>query len=209
MTRYRLDSQFHCSYLESRGVPGKQAGNTGKIKSAGNTGKTRESISLSFPVHDFRWCNFGDATSGDVLSGDTTSGRACARDHFRHPLIAPPQMRGGWCFYTTYVTHGDKSWAKTKWMTGNQYKPNISLFIHDKDSIKENTIHWGDPHEAEHRFNRETNSSSAGVAGMLLHINGIFTIWKFKSSLYLKMCSSRYEVDVAVLLVFVSSSSGR
>ena len=48
MTRYRLDSQFHCSYLESRGVPG---------------GKTREVISLSFPVHDirwrnFRWCNF-------------------------------------------------------------------------------------------------------------------------------------------------------
>jgi hypothetical protein len=23
VTRYRLDSQFHCSYLESRGVPGK------------------------------------------------------------------------------------------------------------------------------------------------------------------------------------------
>ena len=43
VTRYRLDSQFHCSYLESRGVPGK------------TREKTREIISLLFPVHDFRW----------------------------------------------------------------------------------------------------------------------------------------------------------
>ena len=51
MTRYRLDPQFHCSYLDSRGVPEKPRE------------KTREIISLSFPVHDFRWrhfrwCNF-------------------------------------------------------------------------------------------------------------------------------------------------------
>ena len=41
--------EFHCSYLESRGVPGEIVGNTGK--------KTREITSLSFPfpVHDFRW----------------------------------------------------------------------------------------------------------------------------------------------------------
>ena len=38
-----LDSQFHCSYLESRGVPEKPRGK-----------KPREIISLSFPVHDFR-----------------------------------------------------------------------------------------------------------------------------------------------------------
>ena len=43
VTRYRLDSQFHCSYLDSRGVPGKP-----------RVEKTREIISLSFPVHDFR-----------------------------------------------------------------------------------------------------------------------------------------------------------
>ena len=36
-----LDIKFHCSYLESRGVP---------EKNAGNTGKTREIISLSLPV---------------------------------------------------------------------------------------------------------------------------------------------------------------
>ena len=39
VTRYRLDSQFHCSYLESRGVPGE---------------KKRGKLS---PFH-FRWCNF-------------------------------------------------------------------------------------------------------------------------------------------------------
>ena len=50
MTRYRLDSQFHCSYLESRGVPGKTREIPGK--------KKREIISLSFPVHDFRWRHF-------------------------------------------------------------------------------------------------------------------------------------------------------
>ena len=48
----------------------------------------------------------GDATSGDVISGDATSGRACAHDHFRHPLIAPPQIRFELCLYTTlhYIT---------------------------------------------------------------------------------------------------------
>jgi hypothetical protein len=45
-----LNSQFHCSHLESRGVPGKTREIPGK--------KTREIISLSFPVHDFRWRNF-------------------------------------------------------------------------------------------------------------------------------------------------------
>ena len=38
-------------------------------------------------------------------------------------------------------------------MTYNQYKPNISVFIRDTVSIKDNKIHEGDP-------------------GMLLHING-------------------------------------
>ena len=52
-----LDSKFHCSYLESRGIPGK----TRK--------KPREILSLF--------------VSGDVISGDATSGCACARDHFR------------------------------------------------------------------------------------------------------------------------------
>jgi hypothetical protein len=76
VTRYRLDPQFYCSYLDSRGVPG----------------KTREIISLSFPVHDFRWrhfrwCNF----------------RWC-NFRWRHdPPHNPPQIRGGWCIYTTDV----------------------------------------------------------------------------------------------------------
>ena len=38
-------------------------------------------------------------------------------------------------------------------MTCNQYKPNISVFICDTDSIKDNKIHEGDPYEAEHRLN--------------------------------------------------------
>jgi hypothetical protein len=38
-------------------------------------------------------------------------------------------------------------------MTCNQYKPNISVFIRDTDSIKDNKIHEGDPDKAEHCFN--------------------------------------------------------
>ena len=83
MTRYRLDPQFHCSYLDSRGVPEKPRG------------KKRGKLS----PFDFRF-----TTSGDVISGDATSGRACAHDHFRHPLIAPPQMRFELCPYTTNKT---------------------------------------------------------------------------------------------------------
>jgi hypothetical protein len=80
VTRYRLDPQFHCSYLDSRGVPEKPRG------------KKRGKLS---PFH-FRF-----TTSGDVISGDATSGRACARDHFRHHLTAPPQIRFELCLYTT------------------------------------------------------------------------------------------------------------
>ena len=47
VTRFRLDPQFHCLYLESRGVPGKTREIPGKKK-------PREIIPLSFPVHDFR-----------------------------------------------------------------------------------------------------------------------------------------------------------
>jgi hypothetical protein len=62
-------------------------------------GKNRGKLS---PFH-FRFMTSGSGNdiSGDVISGDATSGGACARDHFRHPLIAPSQIRGGWCFYTT------------------------------------------------------------------------------------------------------------
>jgi hypothetical protein len=71
-----LNPQFHCSYLESRGVRG---GKRGKLS----------------PFH------FRCTTSGDATSGYATSGRACAHDHFRYPLIATPQMRFELCLYTT------------------------------------------------------------------------------------------------------------
>ena len=61
----------------------------------------------------------------------------------------------------------------------------------------------------------------AGAAGMLLHINGKFTMGKLKSSLLsysfalnrpslsISWCRSRYEADVSVSVVsFISSSMG-
>jgi hypothetical protein len=54
----------------------------------------------------------------------------------------------------------------------------------DKGLLSFCWIHEGDPDEAEHRFNWETHSSSAGVAGMLLHIYGKFTTWTLKISLF-------------------------
>ena len=73
VTRYRLDSQFHCSYLESRGVPEKPRG------------KKRGKLS---PL------NFRFTTSGDVISGDATSGDVMIP-------IDPPQMRFELSLYTT------------------------------------------------------------------------------------------------------------
>jgi hypothetical protein len=49
VTRYRLDSQFHCSYIESRGVPGK---------------KTQEILILAGKYIPYI------SGSGDVISGD-------------------------------------------------------------------------------------------------------------------------------------------
>ena len=79
MTRYRLDSQFHCSYLESRGIPG---GNRGKYR-----GETRE-IRLKnagnylpfISGFQFTTSGSGDVISGDVISGDATSGDVISGD---------------------------------------------------------------------------------------------------------------------------------
>ena len=54
-------------------------------------------------------------------------------------------------------------------------------------SIKDNTIHEGEPYEAEHHFNWETHTPSAGVAGILIHIYGKFKTWKLKLSLMKKV----------------------
>jgi hypothetical protein len=59
-------------------------------------------------------------------------------------------------------------------------------FICDTDSIKDNNIQLGDAHEAEHHFNWETYTPSAGAAGMLLLINGKIT-WKWKLALIKKI----------------------
>jgi hypothetical protein len=54
-------------------------------------------------------------------------------------------------------------------MTCNQYKPNISVFICDTDSIKDNKIHEGDPNEAEHRLNWETYTPSVATYKCKIH----------------------------------------
>ena len=81
VNRYRLDLQFHCSYLESRGVPEKNAWNF-------NIGGR-----LSLLNFRFLWHHFGDVISGSVISGDVISGDEPPHD--------PPQMINGWCIYTT------------------------------------------------------------------------------------------------------------
>ena len=63
MARYRLDSQFHCSYLESRKVPEKTAANTGGTGEY--TGNKRGIYLTSISDSDS-----ADVTSGDVFSGD-------------------------------------------------------------------------------------------------------------------------------------------
>jgi uncharacterized protein YjdB len=69
----------------------------------------------------------------------------------------------------SYVTHGDKSCTTTNEINCNQYKPSISVFICDTESIKDSKIHKGDPDEAEHRVNSETYTLSAGAVGMMLY----------------------------------------
>jgi hypothetical protein len=93
VTRYRLDSQFHCSYLESRGVPGK----TREIwvkktkKSAGTTG-------FRFTTSGSGYVISGDAISGDATSGDVISGDATSSVH-----TAPAQIGLELCPYTTFL----------------------------------------------------------------------------------------------------------
>jgi hypothetical protein len=72
VTRYRLASQFHCSYLESR----ENAGNRGENE--GNTRKKRGKLSpfhFRFRWRHFWWCNFWwlPVTSFPVISFPVTS----------------------------------------------------------------------------------------------------------------------------------------
>ena len=64
-----LDSKFHCSYLESRGVPEKTR--EIRVKSAGK-----------LSLFHFRFTTSGDVTSDHLISGDVISG----------DVPAPPQM---------------------------------------------------------------------------------------------------------------------
>jgi hypothetical protein len=72
----------------------------------------------------------------------------------------------------------------------------------------------------EYRINWEIYTPYAGAAGMLLHMNGKFTMGKLKSSLLslsfvfnrpslsISRCRSRYEADLSVSVVsFISSSN--
>ena len=71
-------------------------------------------------------------------------------------------------------------------MSDDKYNDQQSVpteHISTTDMIKDNKIDEGDPDQAENRFNWETNTPSGGAAGMFLHINGRFTMWKLKSFL--------------------------
>ena len=125
---------------------------------------------LMFEQHEphYNWMsNMNPITTGVWHKWSSWSIRSCSTIGGIH--------RDDHAINRSYVTHGDKSWAKINEITCNHHKPSISLFIRDTDSIKDNTIHEGDPHEAEHRFNWEKYSPSAGTAGMVLHIYGNFT----------------------------------
>jgi uncharacterized protein YjdB len=76
----------------------------------------------------------------------------------------------------SYVTQSDKSSTKTNEINCDQYKPSMAAFICDTESIKDMKINEGEPDEAEHRFNSETYTLSAGAVRMMLYRNGNFTM---------------------------------
>jgi len=82
-------------------------------------------------------------------------------------------------------------------------------------------ISWYEPQALEYRIIWDINTQYADPAGMLLQINGKFTMGKLKSSpllssyvlnrpsLSISGCMSRYEADLYVYMVtFISSSMG-
>ena len=91
VTRYRLDSQFHCPYLEFREVREKR----GKIPGRKTRGKYVKSAGNDLPFTS----GSGDVISGDLTSGDATSGDVISGD-VTIP-IDPLQIITGWCIYTT------------------------------------------------------------------------------------------------------------
>ena len=114
MTRYRLDSQFNCSYLESR-----------------SSGKTPQEISILAGNYLPLISVSCDIISGDVVSGDVISGD--------EPPYDPPQMINRWCIYTTnteILNNKIKRNIKYNWthiyvFSGrrNQYTSNNAVFI--------------------------------------------------------------------------------
>jgi hypothetical protein len=81
------------------------------------------------------------------------------------------------------------------------------------------TLYQGNPDGNDKLWNIVSTERYAGAAGLLLHINGKFTMEKLKSSLLsysfilnhpslsISRCRSRYEADLSVSVVsFISSS---
>ena len=117
-----------------------------------------------------------------------------------------------WRQHRSYITHGAKSWANTNGIICNQYKPNISVFIYDTDSIK-NCYPFVKFMKAilmkPNIVSTERHILHLQVLLKCCYIyiensqreNWNYLLWK-------RFCSS-YEVDLAILVVSVSSSSGK
>jgi hypothetical protein len=86
-----LDSQFHCSDLESRGVPGKTREirvNAGNYLSfiSGSRLPVRSFPVTSYPVMQFPVAHAHAITSDDVISGDDPPRRSPSNDKWMVPL---------------------------------------------------------------------------------------------------------------------------
>jgi hypothetical protein len=83
--------------------------------------------------------------------------------------------------------------SKDKW-SDLQSAQTKHISVHSWHGLKQDyTIHEDDPYEAEHRFTWETYTPSAGVAGILRHINGKFTRWTFKLPLIKKVLFKQWS----------------
>jgi hypothetical protein len=122
-----------------------------------------------------------------------------------------------WSFVIQIFHNGQPSHFRSDDFNLTNRKTWFSSFLVSSNPLSRKS--WWERQALEYRINWEIYTPYAGAAGLLLHINGKFTMEKLKSSLLsysfilnhpslsISRCRSRYEADLSVSVVsFISSS---
>ena len=158
----------------------------------------------------YRYIYANPTKTGGELRCSGRIGSSCS-------LVTIPVISHEWeRDWKVFTTSGTYTWSFVTQMFSNcepsddfnltNRNPWFSSFLVSSNPLLRRS--WQEPQALDYRINWEIYTPYTDAAGMLLHINGKFTMRKLKSS-FLR-CRPRYKVEISVPVVsFISNSMNR